>query len=124
MLQTLYHQRHEIADHTISHRMPIPWWKNATAHQWSQEILGQREILRKFGNVNEEDVKGFRAPFLQIGGNREFGVLHDNKFLYESSMPTSQMNPPMWPYTLDYSTTQECVIPPCPTGEYGIIQPC
>ena len=65
MLETLYHQRHEIADHTISHREPILWWKNATEHDWSQEIMGQREILRKFGNVNVEDIKGFRAPFLQ-----------------------------------------------------------
>jgi len=68
MLQTLYHRRHEIADHTISHRQPASWWKNASAHDWSQEIMGQREILRKFGNVRVEDIKGFRAPFLQ--GNR------------------------------------------------------
>lgn len=117
MMQTLYHNRHEIADHTISHRLPIPWWKNATLEEWKQEIMGMREILRKWGNIPVEEVKGFRAPFLQIGGDNEFKVLHDGKFTFESSMPTQKfMDPPMWPYTLDYSTTQECVIPPCPTG--------
>ncbi|EDO30402.1 predicted protein, partial [Nematostella vectensis] len=118
LLQALYHERHEIADHSISHRLPIPWWKNATVKQWTDEAAGMREILRKFGGVNAEDVKGFRAPFLQIGGDNEFKALHDNKFTYETSMPTQQNNPPLWPYTLEYASTQECVIPPCPTGSY------
>lgn len=118
MAQALYHNRHHIADHTISHRTPSSWWKNATYGQWTDEIVGQREILRKWGQVNEDDVVGFRAPFLQIGGNTMYQVLFDNKFLYDSSMPTQQfIDPPMWPYTLDYRSTQECVIPPCPTGK-------
>ena len=33
MLNDLYHQRQEVADHTITHRTPIPWWKNATYTQ-------------------------------------------------------------------------------------------
>lgn len=118
MVNSLYHQRHAISDHTITHRTPIPWWKNATYTQWQQEIVGQREILNKVGFVALEDVKGFRAPFLQIGGENEFKVLHDAKFLFESSMPTPKRNPPLWPYTFDYSSTQECVIPPCPKDSY------
>ena len=119
-VQTLYHDRHEIADHSISHREPISWWKSANYSELDAEIAGQREILRKWGNVKLEDVRGYRAPFLQIGGNTEFKVLYDEKFTYEASMPTQDfMNPPMWPYTLDYQTSQECVIPPCPTGKCG-----
>ena len=111
----LRHWRHEIADHTITHRTPTTWWKNATYDEWSNEISGQREILRKFGGIDEADVKGFRAPYLQLGGNRQFKALLDNKFLYDSSMPT--LNTKFWPYTLDYKTTQECTIGPCPTGK-------
>ena len=117
MVQKLYHKRHDIADHTISHRTPTTWWKSANYSELTDEIAGQREILRKWGQVKAEDVVGFRAPFLQTAGNTMYQVLYDNKFLYDSSMPThSFTNPPMWPYTLDYRSTQECVIPPCPTG--------
>ena len=116
MIQMLRHWRHEIADHSITHRTPTTWWKNATYDEWNKEIAGQREIFRKFGNINEVDVKGFRSPYLQLGGNRQFQVLFDNKFLYDSSMPT--LNAQFWPYTLDYKTTQECTVGPCPTGVY------
>ena len=116
MVNTLYHQRHAIVDHTITHRTPISWWKDANYTQWQQEIDGQREIINKTGFVKFEDINGFRAPFLQIGGENEFKVLHDSKFLFESSMPTLMRNPPLWPYTFDYKSTQECTIPPCPEG--------
>ena len=116
-VQTLYSQRHEIADNSISRRLPIPWWANATEEEMTEEIAGMREILRKWGNVKAEDVKGYRAPYIQVGGNTEFKVLKDSGFLYESSMPTRIIgDKPLWPYTLDYRSTQDCVIPPCPTG--------
>lgn len=116
-VQTLYSQRHEIADNSISRRLPSSWWANATEEEMTEEIGGMREILRKWGNVNEEDVKGYRAPYIQVGGNTEFKVLKELGFLYESSMPTRIFaDEPLWPYTLDYRSTQECVIPPCPTG--------
>lgn len=48
-----------------------------------------------------------------------YQVLYDNKFLYDSSMPTWDfIDPPMWPYTLEYRSKQECVIPPCPTNSF------
>lgn len=111
MVQELYHNRHDIADHTISHRTPTSWWKSANYSQLTDEIVGQREILRKWGQVEAGDVVGFRAPFLQIAGNTMYQVLYDNKFLYDSSMPTQKfMDPPMWPYTLEYRSTQECAM--------------
>lgn len=42
-----------------------------------EEILGMRDILRKWGNVKAEDVKGYRAPYIQVGVNMEFKVLKD-----------------------------------------------
>ena len=29
IVEELYHNRHDIADHTISHRTPASWWKSA-----------------------------------------------------------------------------------------------
>lgn len=116
-VQLLRSQRHEIADHTITHRLPISWWATATKDEWSKEVNGQRTIQGRFGGV--EDVRGFRAPFLQPGGNNQFDVLHEGGFLYDSTMSTLQFtDPPLWPYTLDYPTIQECNIPPCPNKSY------
>ena len=119
-IQDLYSQRHDIGDNSISRLSPSSWWANATQEGQREEILGMRDILRKWGNVKAEDVKGYRAPYIQVGGNMEFKVLKDEGFLYESSMPTQKfMNPPLWPYTLDYRSIQDCQIPPCPNGMYA-----
>lgn len=56
-------------------------------------------------------------PFLQLAGNNSFQVMKDYGLDYDCSWPTLQFrNPGLWPYTLDYSSTQDCVIPPCPTA--------
>lgn len=64
------------------------------------------------------DVRGMRAPFLQIGGNKMFEMLYDANFTYDSSMPIFENLPPLWPYTLDYQLSHECMITPCPTKSY------
>ena len=97
MVQDLYSQRrHEFGDNSISRLLPSSWRANATQEGRREEILGMRDILRKWGNVKAEDVKGYRARYIQVGVNMEFKVLKDEGFLYESSMPTQKfMNPPL-----------------------------
>ena len=87
MVQDLYSQRrHEFGDNSISRLLPSSWRANATQEGRTEEILGMRDILRKWGNVKAEDVKGYRATYIQVAGNMEFKVLKDEGFLYESSM--------------------------------------
>lgn len=86
--------------------------------QWFKEVAGQREILHLYGGVKLEDVRGMRAPFLQIGGNKQFKMLHEHNFTYDSSMPVFENNPPYWPYTLDYAMSHECMITPCPSKSF------
>ena len=76
-VQDLYSQRHEIGDNSISRLLPSSWSANATQEGRREEILGMRDILRKWGNVTAEDVKGYRAPYIQVGVNMEFKVLKD-----------------------------------------------
>ncbi|KAI1289808.1 hypothetical protein HDE_08505 [Halotydeus destructor] len=113
-VQTLYSKGHEMASHGVTHSFGEKFSKN----QWVKEIHGQREILHLYGGVKMEDIRGMRAPFLQIGGNRMFEMLHEANFTYDSSMPVFDNNPPMWPYTLDYAINHECMIAPCPTKSY------
>ncbi|XP_013789737.1 uncharacterized protein LOC106473600 [Limulus polyphemus] len=113
-VQTLYSEGHEMASHTISHSFGEKFSKN----RWFKEVHGQREILHLYGGVKMEDVRGMRAPFLQVGGNNMFEMLYDANFTYDSSMPVFENNPPFWPYTLDYAINHECMITPCPKKSF------
>ncbi|KOB79386.1 Chitin deacetylase-like 5 [Operophtera brumata] len=113
-VQNLYSAGHEIASHTISHS----FGEQFSQKKWNREVGGQREILAAYGGVKLEDVRGMRAPFLSIGGNKMFKMLYDSNFTYDSSMPVYENRPPSWPYTLDYKLFHDCMIPPCPTKSY------
>lgn len=62
-------------------------------------------------------VVGIRSPFLQLAGNNTFKVIKDYGLKYDCSWPTiTHINPPLWPYTLDFASTQDCPIPSCPSA--------
>ena len=94
------------------------------------EVFGQAEILTRFAGVDPNDIKGMRAPFLAIGGDKMFGALNKNGFTYDSSMPLWSVSGnygrkdtvPSWPYTLDYAMHHSCTIKPCPQV-WSLIQP-
>ncbi|XP_047985575.1 uncharacterized protein LOC125225771 isoform X1 [Leguminivora glycinivorella] len=113
-VQNLYAAGHEMASHTISHS----FGEQFSQKKWNREVAGQREILAAYGGVKLEDVRGMRAPFLSVGGNKMFKMLYDSNFTYDSSLPVYENRPPSWPYTLDYKLFHDCMIPPCPTKSY------
>ena len=113
-VQTLYARGHEMASHSVTHSFGEKFSKN----HWLREINGQREILHLYGGVPMNEVRGMRAPFLAIGGNKQFEMLWEGNFTYDSSMPVFENNPPFYPYTLDYAISHECMITPCPTKSF------
>ncbi|XP_073825899.1 chitin deacetylase-like 5 isoform X7 [Musca autumnalis] len=113
-VQNLYADGHEMASHTVSHS----FGEQFSQKKWTREVAGQREILAAYGGVKLSDVRGMRAPFLSVGGNKMFKMLYDSNFTYDSSMPVYENRPPSWPYTLDYKIFHDCMIPPCPTKSY------
>ncbi|XP_050549099.1 uncharacterized protein LOC126910517 isoform X2 [Daktulosphaira vitifoliae] len=113
-VQNLYAAGHEMASHSVSHS----FGEQFSQKKWTKEIVGQREILSAYGGVHQEDIRGMRAPFLAVGGNKMFKMLYDSNFTYDSSMPIYENKPPSWPYTLDYKLFHDCMIPPCPTRSY------
>ncbi|XP_017854023.1 uncharacterized protein LOC108607618 isoform X2 [Drosophila busckii] len=113
-VQNLYADGHEMASHTVSHS----FGEQFSQKKWTREIAGQREILSAYGGVKLADVRGMRAPFLSVGGNKMYKMLYDSNFTYDSSMPVYENRPPSWPYTLDYKIFHDCMIPPCPTRSY------
>ncbi|XP_014665098.1 PREDICTED: uncharacterized protein LOC106807305 [Priapulus caudatus] len=117
-VQDLYAAGNEIALLSISKTAQTEYWKNAPQETWTREFADQRTIVSSLANVKPVDVVGMRAPFLQVGGDDQFAMLYDNNFLYDNSMPTPNIEPPTWPYTLEYRSTQPCVVPPCPTQSF------
>jgi peptidoglycan/xylan/chitin deacetylase (PgdA/CDA1 family) len=107
-VQDLYADGHEMASHTVTHSSGSSF----SEEKWADEVVGQAEMLVKFGGVNPQDVKGMRAPFLAVGGDRMFNTLQRYGLYYDSSMPITTS--PSWPYTLEYKMPHHCSVPPCP----------
>lgn len=114
MVNTLYKQGHEIALHSITHNVSTDYWKNITVNSLSQEFAGERSLISNFASIPVDAMQGIRLPFLQMSGDNSFEMLQKDNFLYDCSWPTRHTSPGLWPYTLDYASTQDCVIGPCP----------
>ncbi|XP_050296707.1 chitin deacetylase 1 [Anthonomus grandis grandis] len=117
--QKLWNYGHEIGVHSVTHRFPEEWWsENATMENWFDEMVGQANIINKFSNVRLSEIKGLRAPFLRIGWNRQYLMMKEFGFLYDSSMVAPYSYVPLWPYTLDYRMPHKCFRQMCPTRSY------
>ncbi|XP_015108931.1 uncharacterized protein LOC107035846 [Diachasma alloeum] len=123
-VQYLWNGGHEIAAHSVTHRGPEAWWShNATIEDWFDEMVGLSNILNKFAAVRLEDIKGLRAPFLRVGWNKQFLMMSEFGFSYDSSMVAPFTDSPFWPYTLDYQAPHDCVGTDqnCPTRAYPAV---
>lgn len=110
-VQDLYADGHEMASHTVTHSDG----KSFDEAKWASEVIGQAEMLVRYGGVRPEDIKGMRAPFLQTGGDSMFSALRRYGLYYDSSMSTTS---PSWPYTLEYAMPHSCLLDlalPAPT---------
>lgn len=115
----MYNEGHEIALHSISHVPNVTYWQEASSNLMTDEIIGERDLVSYFAKIPKEDIKGVRLPFLQMSGDTSFEVMSKNGLLYDCSWPTqTYTDPPLWPYTLDYKTIQDCQIGPCPESSF------
>ena len=122
------------------HFIPESWWEgNATIEDWFDEMVGQANIINRFGGIKMEDIRGIRVPCkfffkekypfhvniciinyhffgfshkisdLKPGWNRQFLMMKEFGFVYDSSIPAPLSDPPLWPYTLDYKIPHKCI---------------
>lgn len=96
----------------------IYYWKkflSFTYKKYKYVHIQQVFVLKQFF-----DITGVRAPFLQIGWNRQFLMMSEFGFVYDSSIVAPFSDPPLWPYTLDYRPPHACVYAEqsCPTRSY------
>jgi len=110
---------HEIASHSITHRSVSEYWKNLDADGWAAEAAGMKNMTSHFASIPKEDITGFRAPFLVMGGDEMIDALEANGFTYDCTWSSRgygylNMDNGLFPYTLDYMSYQECEIGHCP----------
>merc|ERR1712226_65250 len=115
-----WHYGHEIASHSITHRNNQTYWEDMDMEAWKKEIVGQRRITGQFAALDPCELKGWRSPFLQGGGDTMYGLLAQENFKYDCTWPTRKFGytnaeQGLYPYTLDYKSEQDCQIEPCPT---------
>lgn len=116
--QRMFADGHEIGSLSVTHRGPESWWSKAKYENWTEEMVGMREILSRFGNISKESVLGMRAPYLKPGGNAMLNMIYDFGFAYDSSFAAPPSKTPLWPYTLDHRIPHHCVNKGCPTHSY------
>lgn len=109
-------QSHEIALHSITHRLPELWWTDkANYSDWVEEIIGMREIILQLTNINgdspvikREDIVGMRAPYIKPGGDSMYQMINDFGLQYSSSLVAPKGEYPIWPFTLDSKVPFDC----------------
>jgi len=118
-VQQLHAHGQEIALHSITHEPYTDYWNNLDVEGYIAEFGGERELIAHFANIPAEDIQGVRVPLLQLAGDTYFEAFQTADLGYDCSWPTqSYMDPPLWPYTLDYLSNQDCPIGRCPTESY------
>ena len=59
--------------------------------RWVKEICGMKKTLEIFAGVKKQDVKGFRAPYLQSGGDVMFEAMAKCGLTYDTSLPAGEL---------------------------------
>lgn len=121
MVKQLYLRGHEIASHSITHRMPQSWWTHASYETLRGELAGQRNNIIHKASIPRAEVRGVRIPFLAIAGDRQFSMMRDEGFEYDASFMTGPFDDGgLWPYTLDFppAVPAHCSNDDCPKESY------
>ncbi len=81
LIKDIYHEGHEIASHSYTHRK-IDFMKK---EEFKKEVIMSKKIIKK---VIKENPKGFRAPMWSIKNKNNWAlrILEKNGFLYDSSL--------------------------------------
>ncbi|XP_037081977.1 chitin deacetylase 1-like [Pollicipes pollicipes] len=121
-VQDFHNRGHEIAVFSITQNDAANFWTNASRTDWSNEMAGQRFIIEKFAAISDESVVGMRTPYLRVGGNNQFFMMFEQKFLYDSTITAPLSDIPIWPYTLLNQMPHACHgnAQKCPTRAFPV----
>ncbi|GMT05317.1 hypothetical protein PENTCL1PPCAC_27491, partial [Pristionchus entomophagus] len=87
-----------------------------SADRWREEMQGMRMALAEFSKIEEESIRGVRAPGMKTGGDSQFAVLSNWNFTYDHSIAPD--GGPFWPQTLDHTLPFLCTDGSCPSKAF------
>lgn len=122
LVRDLYSKGMEVAVHSVTHRTPTDFWKDASTEQLRYEIVQQRKNLAQKTGIPIQNITGWRSPFLQSAGDKLYSILQEENFQYDSTMTVATENgfsSKFWPNTLDFGWQLDCNVRPCPKGSYS-----
>lgn len=93
------------------------YWQTASVETLIEEFKGQREIIKTFANIPEDDIIGARVPNYEFSGDRLFEAYSQSGIVYDNTWTTLNANR-FYPFTLDYQQGVPCVFGLCPEGSY------
>jgi peptidoglycan/xylan/chitin deacetylase (PgdA/CDA1 family) len=94
-VQAFYNAGHEIALHTVNHHHLT----GVPLDQLRYEMLGVRDLVNSKCGIPFEDMKGFRAPYLETNENVRKILYEDDYIEYDSSYNPYRRS--MAPFTMD-----------------------
>ncbi|RZC33490.1 hypothetical protein BDFB_011279 [Asbolus verrucosus] len=103
----LYLRGFEIADGSVTRNASSEYWKNASIDTLTQEFEDMRTIISTFANISIDDIIGARTPQLQLQGDNSIDAYIASGIQYDNSW-TSRSTSHLFPYTLDYLSSQAC----------------
>eukprot|EP00088_Acartia_fossae_P005651 TRINITY_DN12551_c0_g1_i1.p1 TRINITY_DN12551_c0_g1~~TRINITY_DN12551_c0_g1_i1.p1 ORF type:complete len:434 (+),score=86.22 TRINITY_DN12551_c0_g1_i1:28-1329(+) len=123
LVNEYYQMGHEMASHSITHKTPEGQWADLSVEEWTKEAVGMRSMISQFANIPQDDIKGFRAPFLRMGGDNMYKAFYDAGFTYDCSWVSRDygyhhLDDGLFPYTMDKRSVQDCEVEPCPICSY------
>jgi len=107
-VQELHRKGHEIGVFSVTNKDDPNYWSEGSYDDWLAEMAGARLIIERFANITDGTIAGVRAPFLRVGGNKQFEMMADQFFVYDASITAPLARVPQWPYTLYYRMPHKC----------------
>ncbi|CAH2104741.1 unnamed protein product [Euphydryas editha] len=107
-VQELHRKGHEISVFSITHKDDPQYWTSGSYDDWLAEMAGARLIIERFANITDASIIGVRAPYLRVGGNKQFEMMADQYFVYDASITAPLGRVPIWPYTLYFRMPHKC----------------
>ncbi|XP_046746909.1 chitin deacetylase 1 isoform X1 [Diprion similis] len=107
-VQDLHRRGHEIGVFSLTHKDDPQYWTQGSYDDWLAEMAGARLIIERFANISDGSIIGMRAPYLRVGGNKQFEMMADQFFVYDASITASLGRVPIWPYTLYFRMPHKC----------------
>ncbi|XP_062616656.1 uncharacterized protein LOC134278348 [Saccostrea cucullata] len=114
-VKDFYERGMEIASHSVTH-------SHMKTSNFMQEAKKQKRNLAKFGGIPENEIVGWRSPFLEPVGDMQPEKLKELGYLYDATLTFSKRkltDKAPTPFTLDFGWPYDCKVKPCPKRRHS-----